>query len=190
MTTFAVGLAVAAPPAWGATGSDDEAPTFADRSDEAVDEPTWSLAFMFNPLAMSAGVFGAEADFALASRLAIAVEGDVYDLGGGTAAAALGVGLILYPLRCIFHGLYIEPRFLLARPVGESPVGVDWSADVIGLGGTTGWQWTWDAGLSARFGAGAMDYLGGPASAAPGSAFALQGGEIQLVTDASLGWTF
>jgi hypothetical protein len=190
VTTFAVGLAVAAPPAWGATGSDDEAPTFADRSDEAVDEPTWSLAFMFNPLAMSAGVFGAEADFALASRLAIAVEGDVYDLGGGTAAAALGVGLILYPLRCIFHGLYIEPRFLLARPVGESPVGVDWSADVIGLGGTTGWQWTWDAGLSARFGAGAMDYLGGPASAAPGSAFALQGGEIQLVTDASLGWTF
>jgi hypothetical protein len=187
---FAMGIGFLAVPALGATVSDEEVPTFADRSDEATDDSTRSLAFMFNPLAMAAGVFGAEADFAFANRLAITLEGDVFDLGGATPAAALGVGLVLYPVRHAFHGLYLEPRVLFAHPVRESPLEVDWRTDAVGLGGTAGWQWTWDYGLSVRLGAGAMEYFGGPASVAPGSSLALRGGDVQLVADASLGWTF
>ncbi len=182
---FATGLALLSRTA---PASGDEPPTFADRTDEEVDDSTRSIAFMFNPLATSAGVLGAEADFVLAKRLVVEVEGDVYALGGN-AAMAIGAGLLVYPLRTAFHGLYVEPRAVFARSLGESLIEVNWNTDVAGLGVVAGWQWTWDSGFSVRGGAGAMQYIGGNVNSAPRGA-ALDIGSAQLVLDASLGWTF
>jgi hypothetical protein len=166
----------------------DEAPTFADRTDETAEEATRSLALLCGPLAMAVGVFGAEADFALTHRIALAVEGAVYGLGP-EPGMAVGTGVAFFPLRTVFHGLYLEPRVVFARRFRESPWAVDWTTDVVGLGGTAGWQWTWDYGFTVRLGAGAMSYFGG-SGAVVQSSLPIAGTDAVLVADASLGWAF
>jgi hypothetical protein len=160
--------------------------TYADRPDEEIGDGDRTFGLLLNPLATAIGVFGGEADFVLGRFAAVAVEGDVYRLSGVTGLA-LGGGLPVYPLGRVFHGLYLEPRITYARPLSEAIPAVDWNIDVAGVGGTAGWQWTWDYGLSLRVGSGAMYLFGGHRRGL------LEGGlptGPQLVLDGSLGWTF
>jgi hypothetical protein len=171
-----------------ATAAAEEPPTYADRADESADEATRTLALVFNPLAMSAGVFGAEADFALTPRTAIAVEADVYGLGSDLGVAS-GLGFAFYPMHPVFHGLYLEPRVLFARRASESLMQLDWATDVLGVGATVGWQWTWDYGFTLRLGGGGMHYFGG-SGAVIQSSLPVGGSAAVLVADASVGWAF
>ena len=184
-------LVVAAATLSARTAAAEEPPTFADRvdrADDSADKATRSLALVFNPLAISAGIFGAEADFALTERTAVAVEADVYGLGTDVGVAS-GIGIVFYPMHPVFHGLYLEPRALVARRASESLLQVDWATDVVGVGGTAGWQWTWDYGFTLRLGGGGMHYFGG-SGAVIQSSLPVGGGAAVLVADASVGWTF
>jgi hypothetical protein len=177
----------AAAPLEPSVASADDVPTFADREAGAdPDETPRDFALMLNPLAIAAGVFGGDADFALIPRLAVSVEGDVFQLGNGGASTALGVGLLVYPMRTTFHGLWLEPRAVYARPLRERLTKFDWATNVLGAGGVAGWQWTWDYGFSMRLGVGAMRFIGG--NGAPGIPVGRYG--LDIVLDGSVGWLF
>jgi hypothetical protein len=166
-------------------------PTFADRGAAAVDDDDRTLLLSLQPIALALGIFGAEADFVFASRWAVAVEVAAVRRGGETALA-VGVGTPFFPLRGAFHGLYVEPRAIYARPLRERVTRVDWATDALGFGATAGWEWTWDYGLSVRLGTGARYYVGAARSLSsvwPG-AIALGTERLELVVDASLGWAF
>jgi hypothetical protein len=164
----------------------DDPPTFADRTDADVRDADPRFAFLLNPLAMAVGVFGGEADFVLGRYAALAIEGDLYRRGDMTGEA-LGAGLAFYPMGSALEGFFLEPRLAYARPSSEAMTKADWSVDVVGLGGTAGWQWTWDYGFSVRLGGGAMYFLGGPRSGPSSEPLALG---PQVVLDGSLGWAF
>jgi hypothetical protein len=164
----------------------EEPATYADRPDEEIGEADRTVAFLLNPLATAVGVFGGEADFVLGRFAAVAVEGDVYRRGDVTALA-IGAGLPVFPMGRALHGLYLEPRITYARPIGEPIPAFDWNADVMGLGATAGWQWTWDYGFSVRIGSGAMCFVGWPRRGPSDGRLALG---VQLVLDGSLGWAF
>lgn len=174
----AIGFSLASP----AVAAED-VPTFADRADRDVEEADRTFAILFDPLAIAAGVYGGDVDFVLGRHVAVSVEGDLYALPSGTATA-FGAGVLLYPSSA-FHGLYLHPRALYARPLGEGIVHFDGATDTVGLGGSAGWQWTWDYGLTARLGGGAMYFLGG---AGPTSSPAPTG--PQLILDGAVGWAF
>ena len=161
----------------------DEPPTFADRSDSEVFDEDRTLGVLLNPLAAAIGVYGAEVDFVLGRHVAASVEGAIYNLDG-TTSTALGGGVLFYPSSA-FHGLYLEPRVVYARPFDANVLHVDPRTDVFGIGATAGWQWTWDYGFTARLGGGGIYFAGGSGSA---NALALRG--PQLVMDGSIGWTF
>jgi len=181
MTTLSCAVFAAVPAAA------DEAPTFADRDDAAeADESERGLGFMLNPLAIAAGIFGGDVDFAVFPRVALGVQGAVFQLADGSVATALGVGVLVYPIRSRFHGLVLEPCVVYARSLREPLAKFDWRANVVGLGGTLGWQWTWDYGLSIRLGAGPMRFVGG--SRAPGIPIGRNG--LDVVLDGSIGWLF
>jgi hypothetical protein len=164
----------------------DDPPTFADRPDEDVRDADRAFGFLLNPLAIAVGIFGGEADFVLGRYAAVAVEGDLYRRGA-LAAAALGAGLLLYPQGSALHRLYLEPRFVYARPLSDGIARIDWSTEAVGVGATAGWQWTWDYGFSVRLGGGAMYFLGGPRGAPLDNPVALG---PELVVDGSFGWVF
>ncbi|HEY1694015.1 MAG TPA: hypothetical protein VGG39_17730 [Polyangiaceae bacterium] len=180
---FAFALAASLAIASGTARASDDVPTFADRSTRDVVEVDRSFAILLDPLAISAGVYGGDVDFVLGRHFAASVEGDVYTLSSGVATA-FGAGLLFYP-GTAFHGLYVQPRAVFARPLSEGFTHVDLATDAFGLGATAGWQWTWDYGFTVRLGGGGMYFLGG--TGAPG-AVALGG--PQLVVDGSLGWAF
>jgi hypothetical protein len=164
----------------------DDAPTFADASDEEVGDTNRTWGLLLDPLAMVIGVYGGEADVVLARFAALAVEGDLYRRGDA-AGLAIGTGLLVFPLGSVLHKLYLEPRIAYARPLSRPIAAFAWDMDVVGLGATAGWQWTWDYGFSLRLGGGAMYYLGGPRSASASAALALG---AQPVLDGSFGWMF
>jgi hypothetical protein len=89
------------------TARADDTPTFADRADEDSRDSDRRSGFLLNPLAMAIGVFGGEADFVLARHAAVAVEGDLYR-HSDAIGAAIGVGLLVYPLGSALHELYVE----------------------------------------------------------------------------------
>jgi hypothetical protein len=141
---------------------------------------------MINPLAIAAGVFGGDVDFAVIRHVAVSVEGAVFQLSDGNVSTALGAGLLVYPARTTFHGLVLEPRVTYARPLREPLTRFEWTTNVVGAGGVAGWQWTWDYGLSARLGGGAEKFFGGHRS--PGIPVGVEG--LDIVLDGSLGWLF
>jgi hypothetical protein len=169
----------------------DEPPTFADRGEASVDEDDRTLGFLVNPFRTALGVFGMEGDFVFAPRFAAAVDVAAVRRSGATDIT-LAAGLLYFPLRGAFHGLYVEPRVLYVRPFDEPVSRVDGKSDAVAFGGTGGWQWTWEYGLSVRLGAGAQYYVGAEASSsgAPRAAIALGSDRVELVVDASLGWVF
>lgn len=168
------------------SASADEGATFADRDGAEADETERNLAFMINPLAVAAGVFGGDVDWVLVRRVALSAEGAVFQLTDGDVSAALGVGLLVYPIRTTFHGLVLEPRAVYARPLREPLTRFDWTTNVVGVGGVAGWQWTWDYGLTVRLGAGVLKFFGGRHT--PGIPVGAAG--LDVVLDGSLGWVF
>lgn len=183
LATTALAYATLAVPARAA----DDVPTFADHDDAAeADETQRAFGLMIDPLAIAEGVFGGDLDIGVLPRVAVGIEGGVFQLANGSAAAALGVGLLVYPIRGTFHGLVLEPCAVYARPLREPLMKFDWRLDVVGLGGIAGWQWTWDYGLSVRLGAGPMRFMGG--SRSPGIPVGRDG--VDVVLDGSIGWMF
>jgi hypothetical protein len=168
------------------SASADPPPTFADRPDEDVRDADRTFSVLLNPLAMAVGLYGGEADFVLGRHVAVAVEGALYRRGEATGEL-LGAGLLVYPLGGPLHRLYFEPRVAYAHPAFDPAAKLDWSDDVLGLGATAGWQWTWDYGLSVRIGGGAMYFLG-DSHLDPSSGSLAVGPRVVL--DGCIGWAF
>jgi hypothetical protein len=183
-SALASALALSALAATAPAEAADDVPTYADRSTKDVVDVDRTFAIMLNPLALATGVYGGDVDFVLGKHFAASVEGDIYNLSG-TTATAFGAGLLFYP-SVAFHGLYLQPRVVYARPLTEGLVHFDLNSDAFGFGATAGWQWTWDYGFSVRLGGGGMYFIGGP-SPTP-NALALSG--PQFVMDGSIGWAF
>jgi hypothetical protein len=162
----------------------EDVPTFADRPARDVEDTDRTFALLLDPLAIAAGVYGGDVDIVLGRHFAASVEGDVYLLPTG-AATAVGAGLLFYP-GSTFHGFYLHPRAVYARPLSEGIARFDASTDAVGLGGSAGWQWTWDYGFTARLGAGAMAFVGG-SGPTPGT---VQLGGPQIILDGCIGWAF
>jgi hypothetical protein len=160
----------------------DDAPTFADRSDDAIEDADASVAMMLAPLAVACGVFGGEADFVVQRSLAVSIDAAGYRSEGATLGA-LGAGLLVFPLRTVFHGLYLEPRVVYTHALSENLVA---GPGALSVEGVAGWQWTWDYGLSVRLGAGLAGSSGGLAVRAPDISL----GRLALVADAAFGWAW
>jgi hypothetical protein len=160
----------------------DDAPTFADRSDDATEDADASIAVMFAPLAIACGVFGAEADFVVQRSLAVSIDAAGYRPDGATLGA-LGAGLLVFPFRTAFHGLYLEPRVVYTHALSEK---LGAGPGALSVEAVSGWQWTWDYGLSVRLGAGVAGSSGGLDVRAPD----ISVGRLALVADAALGWAW
>lgn len=171
----------------------DDPPTYADRAADEDDEdtPERRVAFLVNPLGAAIGVYGGEVDFVIARHVSIGVEAAIYRVGA-TTARALGGGVQLFPFRAALHGLYLYPRFAYARASTAIDDGTTFDSDVVGLGGTLGYQFTWDHGFTVRVGGGAMWFTDAAPSAKSDDPLqprlALTG--VRPVLDASLGWAF
>jgi hypothetical protein len=164
------------------SASADSVPLFADRTDDVVEDADETLAVMFEPLAMAYGAFGGEADFVLQRSLALGVDAAA-SRPVGVTVGALGVGLLAYPLQTVFHGLYLEPRLVYGHALGQSSTSGIGEVSAVGI---SGWQWTWDYGLSIRLGAGVAVSSGGASPQAP----RVQVGALAIVADAGLGWAW
>jgi len=162
----------------------DDVPTFADRADDAIEDADSSIAVMFDPLAIACGVFGGEADFVVQRSLAISLDAVGYRPDAATLGA-MGAGLLVYPLRSAFHGLYLEPRVIYTHALSHAVVSGA-SVGALVVAGLSGWQWTWDYGLSIRLGVGAAGSTGGLAVRAP----ELSVGRLALIADAGVGWAW
>jgi hypothetical protein len=156
--------------------------TFADRDDDGAEDADATAAIMFAPLAIAFGVFGAEADLVARRSLAVSLDATAYRPDGATFGA-LGVGLLMYPLRPVFHGWYLQPRLAYTHILGQPRISGLGALSIVAL---SGWQWTWDYGLSIRLGAG----VAGSTRGIPARAPELSMGRLGLVADAGLGWAW
>jgi hypothetical protein len=139
-----------------------------------------SFGLLFNPLAMALGTLAVEGDFVLGDAAALSVEGD-WMSANGASAYGVTAGVPLFPWRIIFHGFYLHPRVMAARATGD---GI--SSDVVGLGGTLGWQHTFRFGLSLRVGGGAAYEVA--LGQVAGASFSVTG--VRPLLDGEVGWVF
>ena len=166
--------------------ADTDTPTFADEGNVASHDPDRSVAAFVDPFEFAMGVFGAEVDVAVGRYLAIAGQAAVVRRAG-SSDAALGVGVLAYPLGEPFRGLYLGPRATYARSLTAPPWQVGDRADSAAVGGLAGWQWTWEYGLSIRAGGGALARFGA-ASNQPGVSVGAT--HLIVVLDGAIGWAF
>jgi hypothetical protein len=140
-----------------------------------------SFGLLFNPLALALGTVAIEGDFVLGEAAALSVEGDWLPTTGAGSAYGVALGVPLFPWRVMFHGFYVHPRVMAAYATNGGL-----SADVVGIGGTLGWQHTFRFGLSLRIGGGAAYEvaLGQQAEAS----FAVTG--VRPLLDGEVGWVF
>jgi hypothetical protein len=162
----------------------DDVPTFADRAHAAIEDADASIAAMFDPLAIACRVLGGEADCIVQRSLAISLDAVGYRPDAATPGAE-GAGLLIYPLRSAFPGLYLEPRVVYTHALSQAVVSGA-GAGALVVAGLSGWQWTWDYGLSIRLGVGAAGSTGALAVRAP----ELSVGRLALVADAGVGWVW
>ncbi|HEY3821064.1 MAG TPA: hypothetical protein VGL81_28060 [Polyangiaceae bacterium] len=175
---LSLGLVVAAStPAAAAEGRADRETDHIDAFDDGGPR---SFGLLFNPGALLLGTMAAEGDFVLGEAAAFSVEGDLMS-GGASSAYGVAVGVPLFPWRVVFHGLYLHPRLMAAR---ATSAGV--AADVVGIGGTLGWQQTFRFGLTLRIGGGAAYEAAFGQDA--GASFAVTG--VRPLVDGDLGWVF
>jgi hypothetical protein len=139
-----------------------------------------TFGLLLNPGALVLGTFAAEGDFVLGEAAAFSVEADWISTGS-MAAYGVTAGVPLYPWRVVFHGLYVHPRVMLARATDDGL-----SADVVGIGGTLGWQQTWRFGLTLRLGGGAAYEVALAQTA--GRSFSVTG--VRPLVDGAIGWVF
>jgi hypothetical protein len=161
----------------------DDAPTFADRSSDDLADADAATGFSFDPLAMACGIVRTETDLAIGRSLALNLHLGVYRRAGAVSGL-LGAGVLIYPSRPVFHGLYLEPRIMVARVLSENLASGAGSASVAA---NVGWQWSWDYGLTLRVGAGLAASTHGFVANAPRFE---RGGDdrLALVATSALGW--
>jgi hypothetical protein len=149
-----------------------------DHIDAADDGGPRSAGLLLRPIAMATGWLGAEIDAACGEHAVLTLEGDGRFARTRGVRAALGV--VLYPQRFAFHGIYVRGLLEWDR-VSAANV-----ATVLGAAITVGYAWTLPVGAALRLGAGA-GYARGKAG--DGQApIALQG--LGPRVDADLGWVF
>jgi len=175
-----IGLASTLGAASRAKAADARGDQETDHIDAFDDGGPRTLGLLVNPGALALGTFAAEGDFVLGDAAALSVEGDWLSTPGTTACGAM-LGLPLFPWRVVFHGLYLHPRALLARATSDGL-----SADVVGIGGTAGWQQTWRFGLTLRLGGGAAYEVA--LGQVGGASFSVAG--VRPLVDGELGWVF
>jgi hypothetical protein len=151
-----------------------------DHIDAFDDGGTRTFGLLLDPAALALGSFAAEGDFALGDAAALSVEGD-WPSPGATRAFGVTAGVPLYPGRIVFHGFYLHPRLLWARATRALV-----SADVVGIGGSLGWQQTWRCGLTMRLGAGAAYEV--PLGEVGSGSFSIAA--VRPLLDGELGWVF
>ncbi len=139
-----------------------------------------SFGLLLNPLALALGTAAVEGDFVLGEAAALSVEGDWMSTGSASAYG-VAVGVPLFPWRVVFHGFYVHPRVMAAYVTTDGL-----SADVVGIGGTLGWQHTFRFGLSLRVGGGAAYEVALGQQA--GASFAVTG--VRPLLDGEVGWVF
>ena len=163
-----------------ASAAETRADKETDHIDAFDDGGPRSFGLLLNPAALVLGTVAVEGDFVLGDAAALSVEGDWTSMGG-SSAYGVTAGVPLFPWRVIFHGFYIHPRVMAAYATSE---GV--SADVVGIGGSLGWQHTFRFGLSLRIGGGAAYEVAlGQENAA---SLALTG--VRPLLDGEVGWVF
>jgi hypothetical protein len=173
---LALGVGWSAPAA-AAEGTGDRETDHIDAFDDGGPR---SFGLLFNPLALALGTVAVEGDFVLGEAAALSVEGDWMPTGGGSAYG-VAVGVPLFPWRVVFHGFYVHPRAMAAYATNGGL-----SADVVGIGGTLGWQHTFRFGLSLRIGGGAAYEVALGQDA--GASFAVTG--VRPLLDGDVGWVF
>lgn len=179
VSAMVAALVLAAAP--GARAAEGRGDVQTDHIDAFDDGGPPSFGVLVNPLALVVGSVAAEGDFVLGDGAALSLEGD-WTSFGGTTAYGVTAGVPLYPWRVVFHGLYVHPRVMLAHASMPGLTG-----NVLGAGGTLGWQQTWRFGLTLRVGAGAA--YEHAVDVAPGAAsFAVEG--VRPMLDGEVGWVF
>jgi hypothetical protein len=133
-----------------------------------------------NPLSIALGTFGAEGDLVLGDTAALSLEAG-WTPSPEVQVYGAAVGVPLFPARIPFHGFYLHPRLAWWRASADGA-----SVDVMGLGATVGWEWTWRIGFTVRAGLGATYERA--LAASDGPAGSLTG--VRPLVDASLGWVF
>jgi hypothetical protein len=164
-------------PALAAEGHSDRETDHIDAFDDGGPR---TFGLLFNPAALALGSIGAEGDFVLGDAAVLSVEGD-WGLAGSTATHGVTAGVPLYPWRIVFHGFYVHPRVIWAHASSGAI-----AADVVGMGGTLGWQETWRFGLTLRFGAGAAYEV--PLAEVGAASFSVA--EVRPLLDGEVGWVF
>jgi hypothetical protein len=164
----------------------DDVPTFADRDDDAIEDADTTAAIMAEPLAVAYGVFTAEANIVVQRSLAVAIDAGGYRQDTAILGA-VAVGLLIYPLHPALHGFYLEPRTVYTHALSLSAVS---TTGTLSMGALSGWQWTWDYGLSIRLGAGAAGVVGDRALRAPALLPEVSIGRLALLADAEVGWAW
>jgi hypothetical protein len=132
-----------------ASAAEGKADRETDHLDAFDDGGPRSFGLLLNPAALVLGTAAAEGDFVLGDAAALSVEGD-WTSAGSASAYGVAVGVPLFPWRVIFHGFYVHPRLMAAHATSDGS-----AADVVGIGGSLGWQHTFRFGLSLRGGGGA-----------------------------------
>jgi hypothetical protein len=150
-----------------------------DHIDATDDRGPRTFALLVNPLELAFGEMGVEADLALGEDAAASLQGSVYSVGP-TSAWAATLGLPFFPQRLAFHGFYLHPRFSIATATTLGS-----SAQVLGAGGTAGYEWTWTWGGTLRLGGGASWW-----TTFAGDATGLTLSGVRPELDASIGWVF
>jgi hypothetical protein len=173
---FVLGVGCPAPAAAAESRADRET----DHIDAFDDGGPRSFGLFVNPLALTLGTVAAEGDFVLGEAAALSVEGDFLSVAGATAYGVTA-GVPLFPWRIVFHGFYLHPRVMAAYTTNAGL-----TADVVGIGGTLGWQQTFRFGLSLRIGGGAAYEVALGQDA--GAAFAVSG--VRPLLDGDVGWVF
>jgi hypothetical protein len=178
MKRFARAAAAAAAVASTAAAHGAESPADVETDHvDAVDEggPRYAR-LAVQPLLPALGLALAEANVAVAEHVAVsgALAWLVTPSGSGYRASA---GVPVFPVRAVFHGLYVHPRLEWTRlPAGAS----------LGVAATLGYAWTWPFGATTSCGIG-VAYARGSAVGA-GAVVAFAGFEPRF--DTAVGWIF
>jgi hypothetical protein len=163
-------------PALAAEGRGDKETDHLDAFDDGGPR---TLGLLLNPGALALGSLAAEGDFVLGDAAALSIEGN--RRSAATTVYGVTAGIPLYPGRILFHGFYVHPRITWTHATR----GVV-AADLVGIGGTLGWQQTWRVGLTLRFGGGAAYQV--PLAEVRTGSFSIA--EVRPLVDGELGWVF
>jgi hypothetical protein len=151
-----------------------------DHIDAADDGGPRHLGVLANGIATALGFVAVELDAAISGNAAVSVElddaaWDVTTVYGATA------GVVVFPLRFAFRGLYVHPRVGLSSDTDPT------TPAVLSPAVTVGYEWVCPAGCTLRVGGGGA--YGVALSAEAGGALSRLVG-IRPALDVGVGWIF